>query len=549
MPNKNQNNFFDDLKKIFSASIVVKNKKGNQKIVNLYKLNTNANLQTNFTYQQPNSVYRPNTGMTPSNTTSFQILRSELYSDYEVMDNDAILATALDIYADESTTRDIMGDIITIITDDVKIKDSLSTLFNNVLNIDFNLWGWVRNLVKYGDFFLKLDIVEEVGIVNAHPLSVYAVDREEIPDSPDEISFNYDMSVGVRVPFKDLRYNSNSNVATFHSYEVSHFRLLNDTNFLPYGKSILEPARKVWKQIVLMEDAMLIQRIMRAPEKRIFKVDVGSIPPAEVESHINNIMNNIKKTPLIDNKTGDYNLEFNMRNMLDDFVIPVRGGNSGTEIDTLPGLDYSAIDDIEYLRLKLLSSLKIPKAFIGFDENVGDSASLSTQDVRFSRTIERIQRIIESELTKIAITHLFAQGFSESSLVNFELRLTPSSQLARLEHLETLDQQINVANSLRDLKLFSDEYIYENIFNISSKEMKIEQNRLVNNYKLVYRLETIENDGEDPFDTVGKTDEDYNLDDEYEKKIHNVQNTYIHDSFIGHLKNQYNKKKDTKIIK
>jgi len=222
-----------------------------------------------------------------------------------------------------------------------------------------------------------------------------------------------------------------------------------------------------------------------------------------------------------------------MMNMMEDFVVPVRGGQSGTEIDTLAGLDFNAIDDIEYLRLKILGSLKIPKAFLGFDENAGDKSTLSSQDVRFARTIERIQRIMESELTKIAIIHLFSQGISENKLNNFKLELTRSSQMAELERLETLDQKINVANSLKDLRMYSDKWIYTNVFNMNEDDIEDERSNLIEDFKYAYRLEQIESDGKDPADESSKDNKDLdNLDDEYENKIKNYQSTFITDNKI-----------------
>ena len=123
-------------------------------------------------------------------------------------------------------------------------------------------------------------------------------------------------------------------------------------------------------------------------------------------------------------QTGEYNLKFNMQNMLEDYFLPVRGGESGTSIDTLNGLSNDGqIDDIEYLRNKMHAALKIPKAFLGYDEGVEGKATLAAEDVRFARTIERIQKIFVSELTKIAIIHLYAQGFEGEDLINFSLFL------------------------------------------------------------------------------------------------------------------------------
>ena len=158
--------------------------------------------------------------------------------------------------------------------------------------------------------------------------------------------------------------------------------MLSDSNYLPYGKSMIEQARQIWKQVTLMEDAMLIHRIMRAPEKRIFKIDIGNIPPAEVDNYMQRIINKMKKAPVIDEATGEYNLKYNMQNLTEDFYLPVRGGDSGTQLENLPGLEFNAIDDIEYLKNKLLAALRVPKAYLGYEEEVG-SKNIA-EDVRFT---------------------------------------------------------------------------------------------------------------------------------------------------------------------
>jgi hypothetical protein len=427
---------------------------------------------------RPNSMnmYNPNYNYFSSKT--------ELYTDYEVMDQDSIIASALDIYADEAVMKDDFGDVLRITSDNEQIKKILYNLFYDILNIEFNLWPWVRNMCKYGDLYLRLDIQEEIGIVNVVPMSAYEVVREEgmMPDNP------------YHVQFKQL---GGGNV-TYENYEIAHFRLLTDSNFLPYGKSIVEPARKVWKQLTLMEDAMLINRIMRAPEKRIFKIDVGNIPPHEVDTYMQKIINQMKKTPYVDQQTGEYNLKFNLQNMLEDYFLPVRGGQSGTEIDTLAGIEFNGIDDIEYLRNRMMSALKVPKAFLGYEEGISGKATLAAEDVRFARTIERIQRIIISELHKIAIVHLFAQGFENADLIDFELSMTSPSTIYEQEKLTLYTSKVDLAGSMIEKKLFSKEWIYRNIFNMTEDEQVAMEQGLIEDGKETFRLEKITSEGEDP---------------------------------------------------
>jgi len=411
--------------------------------------------------------------------------RMQLYADYEMMDKDPIISSALDIYSDESTLADQFGEILTIKTNNTQIQKILYNLFYDVLNVEFNLWTWIRNMTKYGDFFLKLDIAEEYGVLNVRPFSSYEIERwEEFNEATGE----YD------IKFKNIA----SEQMTYDTFEIAHFRMLSDSNFLPYGRSMLEGARKEFQKLMMMEDAMLIHRIMRAPEKRIFKIDIGNIPPNEVDTFMEAIINKMKKIPHIDPQTGNYNLKFNLNNMLEDYYLPVRGGQSSTTIDTLPGMTFTGMDDIEYIKDKMMAALKIPKPFLGYAEAVEGKTTLASMDIRFARTIERIQKIICSELTKIAIVHLYSQGYDGEDLVGFELELTAPSIIYDQQKVALMNEKITLANAMKDSKLVSDKYIYEYIFNMSEEQWLQERTNVIEDLKLRFRQNQIEQEGNDP---------------------------------------------------
>ena len=484
---------FGRLRRLFSSNIIVRNVGGNRlKIADTDRIQSSGNLATNYLAARYSGMHMPNNVGGYRQNPVYNAGRLELFSDYEAMDLDPILASALDIYSDESTMKNENGDILDIRSDNEQVREVLHNLFYDVINIEFNLWPWIRSMNKYGDFFLKLDIAEKYGVVGVEPMSPYAVSREEgvYPDLPHEVTFN------VEDGNKTTSYNKNQN--TLKNYEVAHFRMLTDSNFLPYGKSMIEAARKIWKQLTLMEDAMLIHRIMRAPEKRIFKIDIGNIPPAEVDNYMQQLINKMKKTPYIDQNSGEYNLKFNMMNMMEDFYLPVRGGDSGTQIESLSGMEYNAIDDVEYLRNKMMAALRIPKAFLGYDENIEGKATLAQEDVRFARTIERIQRIVLSELTKIAIVHLYTQGFDKEDLVGFELDLTNPSIVYEQEKVALWNEKISLAESMKGTKLISEDWIYKNIFSMTKDQVNDERARVIDDIKQNFRKEQIETEGNDP---------------------------------------------------
>ena len=456
-----------------------------------------GNLATNSLYDRFTRLHKPaGSSLQYNPTLNYQSMRLQLYSDYEAMDHDPIIASALDIISDETTSRNEYGDVLKVNSSNENVRKVLHNLFYDVLNIEFNLSTWIRNMCKYGDFYLKMEVSEKFGVYNVIPLSTYEVVREEgtDPDNPSYTRFTLDPNGLASGATNTIRRDQ----FTLENYEIAHFRLLTDSNYLPYGRSFLEPARKVFKQLMLMEDAMLIHRIMRAPEKRVFYVNVGAIPPEQVEQFMSETVNKMKKTPYIDQNTGDYNLKYNMQNITEDFYIPIRGNDTSTRIDTTKGLEYDGIQDIDYLKHKMMAALKIPKPFLGYEEGVEGKSTLAGMDIRFARTVERIQRIVESELTKIALVHLYSQGFDDKDLVDFDLALTTPSIIYEQEKVELYTAKTTVAKEMIDGQLFSKDWVYENVFGLSPDQYNIEKDLMVGEAMEKFRLSQLENEGNDP---------------------------------------------------
>ena len=501
---------FSRLQRLFSTDVIIRNVGGDQiKVIDSSAIQQNGELQTNSLIDRYNRLYSTNPASLYGAQFNFnyQYLRPQLYSEYDVMDQDAIIASALDIIADECTLKNDMGEILSIRSSNENIQKILYNLFYDVLNIEFNLWAWARQMSKFGDFFLKLEVAEKYGVYNVIPYTAYHISREEgfNPDNPSDVRFRYDPN-GLVNPSSGMYSTPNNKTQTengifFDNYEMAHFRLIGDTNYLPYGRSYIEPARKLFKQYTLMEDAMLIHRISRAPEKRIFYMNVGSIPPNEIDSFMQKTISNMKRTPHIDQKTGEYNLKYNMQNMMEDFYIPVRGNDTTTKIDTTKGLDYDGIQDVEYLRDKLFAALKIPKAFLGYDENVEGKATLAAEDIRFARTIERIQRILVSELNKIALVHLYSQGYRDEALTNFELSMQTPSIIFEQEKIELMKSKTELATSLLENSLLPTDWIYDNIFHLSEDQYDEYRDLNREDAKRKFRLAQIEAEGNDPVET------------------------------------------------
>ena len=355
--------------------------------------------------------------------------RMAAYYDFESMEFFPEIAAALDIMSEEACVPSEQGKVLTIFSESERVRSILQDLFNKTLDIETNLQAWTRNTVKYGDNFIYLHLEHGEGVVGCTQLPTIEIERFEDTDliaKKKKIRFQYKT--------KDLQ---------FEPFQIAHFRLLGDDRKLPYGTSILEKARRIYRQLVMSEDAMLIYRVVRAPERRIFKVFVGNMEDSDIEAYIQKIANKFKRTPIVDSKTGQIDLRYNQAGIDQDWFVPVRTENAASPIDTLPGAAPLPIDDIEYLQKKLFAAIRVPAPFLGFGEAVGDGKNLSLLDIRFSRTVNRIQKAMIQELNKIAIIHLFMLGHEEE-LDNFTLALTNPSTQAELLKIELWSQKLDV---------------------------------------------------------------------------------------------------------
>ena len=391
--------------------------------------------------------------------------RMSRYSDFSEMEATPEIASALDIYSEETVSPDEHGRVLHIFCEDDLKKEILESLFYDTLNVEFNLVMWVRNLCKYGDFFLFNDISPDYGVINAYPIPISEMEREESfdPENPSAVRF---------------RWLTQGN-QTLENWQVSHFRLLGNDAFLPYGSSVLESARRIWRQLILIEDAMLVYRVIRAPERRVFYIDVGNVAPEDVSNYIEQATSVLKKAPVIDKSTGKVDLRYNPMSVDEDYFIPVRGGDSGTRIDSLAGgQNTAAIEDVEYIQKKLFAALKIPKAYLGYDEDIGSKATLAQEDIRFSRTIQRIQKTVIAELNKLAMIHLYVHGFDGEDLLDFELKLSNPSSVAQLQKLELISSRFDIAGKVPE-GMMDRRWVQKNVLGLTDKQIQeIQEGRI-----------------------------------------------------------------------
>jgi hypothetical protein len=450
--------------------------------------------------------------------------RLSAYYDYESMEFTPEISAALDIYAEESTTLSEKGEILTIFSESTRVKTILEDLFLNRLDLNTNLQMWTRGVCKYGDNFVYLKIDPEKGIIGCQQLPNIEIQRIEGRESksPNQRTNN--------IPTRELRFQWTNKELEFQAWEMAHFRLLGDDRKLPYGTSMLDKIRRIWKQLLLAEDAMLIYRTTRAPERRVFKVFVGNMDDKDIESYVQRVANKFKRDQIVDSRNGQIDMRYNQMAVDQDYFIPVRDATQTNPIETLPGAqNLGEIADIEYIQKKMLAALRIPKAFLGFEEVVGDGKQLALMDIRFARTINRIQKSLVQELNKIALMHLYLLGM-EDELDNFTLSLTnPSAQsdLLRIEQWKEkilLYKDATSDNSQLGILPVSHTWAKKNILGMSDNEvlLDLQQQRLERamGIELQNTQNVIKRSG--VFDDV---DSKYGISKEERDKLEKSQNT------------------------
>lgn len=361
-----------------------------------------------------------------------------MYRDAELMDAFPEIGAALDIVSEESCVISSKGHVVNVYSKSERIKSIIEDLLINRLDIQITAPMIIRAMCKYGNQFMLLNIDKKNGVLGWKQLPVYNVERLE-----NGIRYGYATNNNDEDMSTKFIWTNNSTQNTFRNWQIGHFRLLTDSLYLPYGVSYLNKARRHWRMLSLMEDMMLIYRLERSIERRVYKIFVGAIDDSDVAAYVEDIANSFKRTPIIDPMTGQVDLRKNLLAVDQDIFIPVRDPNAPTPIDTLQaGQNLTAMDDIKFIQNKVLTALRIPKTFLNFEETTGDGKNLALMDVRFTRTINRIQQAFLMELTKIVSIHLYLLGFHDD-ITNFSLSMNnPSTQAEQLE-IENLQKKIS----------------------------------------------------------------------------------------------------------
>jgi len=474
-PRNSSSELFKRLTRIFSGPIVGRRTQTGRRIKRREIDKFASTFKSASGQQFKKSRYNPFETM-QSNMMAQQD-RAERYKDFDAMEYMPEIASALDIYADEMTTSSQLTRMLAIDCQNEEIKEILNSLYHNILNVEFNLFGWSRSMCKFGDFFLYLDIDETMGIKAAVGLPSNELERLE---GEDKTNPNY------------VQYQWNAAGMTFENWQVAHFRILGNDKWSPYGTSVLEPARRIWRQLTLMEDAMMAYRIVRAPERRIFYVDVGNIAPQDVEQYMQRVMTQMKRNQVVDTNSGRVDVRYNPLSVEEDIYIPTRGDTKFASVETLSGGQHASdIDDVKYLRDKLFAALKVPQSYLTLGEGgEEDKSTLAQKDIRFARTIQRLQRALVSELEKIGIVHLYTLGYRGDDLIGFKLSLNNPSKLAELQELEHWRTKFDTAASATE-GYFSRRWVAKNMFGLSEDDFLRNQREMFYDRKFDAELNAI----------------------------------------------------------
>ena len=472
-PNNNQSDLFKTLTRMFSGPITQRRTQSGRQLRRKH-LDIYANRFKSASGQQfKKTEYNPMNIMTLNMISNRN--RSERYVDFDQMEFTPEIASSLDIYADEMTTHSALTPMLHIKCPNDEIKYMLHGLYYDIMNIEHNLFGWARTMCKYGDMFLFLDLDEHKGIQNCIGLPPQEVERleGEDPTNPNYVQFQW-----------------NSAGLTLENWQMAHFRVLGNDKHAPYGTSVLEPSRRIWRQLTLLEDAMMAYRITRSPERRVFKIDVGGIAPQDVEQYMQKVMTQMKRHQVVDPTTGRVDLRYNPLSIEEDYFIPIKGGQSSTNIENLPGGQFTAqIEDVKYLRDKLFSALKVPQSYLSMGEGATeDKTTLAQKDIRFARTIQRLQRVLISELEKIGIVHLYTLGYRGDDLLGFSLSLNNPSKIAEMQELEHWKTKFDIAGAATE-GYFSRRWVSENLLGLSQDEYLRMQREMFSDKKFMASLE------------------------------------------------------------
>lgn len=379
------------------------------------------------------------------------------------------------------------GHMFEIKAKDKGVKDEAEFLLHEVLDIEENLWSDVKNLCLLGDTFWEAIVNDQnpkAGIVKLQRLpadSMYRIETtkgklmefQQSKEGPD-----YQSLARVEVTKATDADLMQATALRFTPEQIIHMKIGDDRKtFYPYGVSLIEAARGPAHQLRLMEDAMLVYRLTRAPERRVFYIDVGQLPQARAEAYLDRMKDQFRKKKVATNKGGGVGASaveerWHAPSQEEDYWLPLRP-NTNTRIETLPGAqNLGEIDDAIYFRNKLFVALNFPKNYAGQEDPQQTRITLSSQDVKFARMIERIQKSVARGIRTLITRHLQLLGYPEERIHDLQVKMTPPSDWREISRNEVVEARFNRAATLKGSQLMSDYDILVDILKFDPERAK-----------------------------------------------------------------------------
>lgn len=405
------------------------------------------------------------------------VVRNDLmarYADGENMNEYPETRAAHEYFSQDSTQPNSKGKTIWVHSPDDALKGMANDMLQKRIRIEDKIYPIAYNLCMYGNAFEEVMAVKDRGVVDLAQLPPPTMRRIEREDGA-LVGFAQDVTMKLTTDMADLLKRSRQNdwpdhVATFRSWQVIHWRYRPTSRMSPYGYSVTDGARWIWKRLVMMEDAMLIYKLTRAPARFVWYVDVGQRPDDEVESILRQAKMSVKKKKFVDPRKNQINMRFNPLANDEDIFLAMRNGQELTRVDILQGPDYQAIDDVEYMRKKMLSVIKVPREYLGEDSTIPGRAVLSNEDVRAARVSLGIQRELRSGFETLIRIDQAARGVPIALDLDFDVMMQAPSGIYELAAMEVNNARADYAMRVRDF--MSQRWILRNVFNFSASEIE-----------------------------------------------------------------------------
>lgn len=393
--------------------------------------------------------------------------RTQLYETFVKMNSYGLVNRALEVISDEATQKDDDNLVIQIYTSNEKVNSLLEVLLYEKLNLNSEFWNILFETIKMGDNFFEIVLDIEDGVANGIKTLKY-LDPSKIDIKMKDEKIQYFV-------YKETQSKRNVKLSVekrFFPWQIAHFKI-DSKETKPFGRSLLYPGIRSFERLTATEDIFLTYAISRTPSRRVFRIDVGNLSKRQADRAMMNLRDNYRAKHIMD-ENGNLNQLANIMSITSDIFIPVREGQSGTQIDVLNG-DMNMNSNMGFLagfKDDLIRSFNIPPEYLGETGQQADkSSSLSQRDVKFGRFIERIQTQILKTIYKISTLELMINNIPEEEFKEFTITATPPSTIKEVSDIALASSRIELFSSMMGTNVFPVNYLLKKILKLSDREI------------------------------------------------------------------------------